>query len=88
MGAIAALLCANAHALDLAPSVSIGTTGFGAHLSFPLAQKLDLRIGCNLPGAMCAALQSDIAAETANLRDKGDSFQVYPVLRIGAVYRF
>jgi len=215
IGAVAALCCAQAQAIDLAPSVSIGTTGFGAHVAMPLTQKLDVRVGanlfdydysgkrgsvdynfqiklrtvdllldlyplqngfrvtggaiynnnhvdaigtpsvagtyvlnghtysaadagsingridfrrfapylgigwgnrpsakgwsvnadvgamfqggarvsvdnsgCNLPGTMCATLQSDIQAEAASLHDKIDSYNIYPVVRIGAVYRF
>jgi hypothetical protein len=215
IGAVAVLFSAHAHAIDLAPSISIGTTGVGAHLSIPLSQKIDLRVGgnlfdydysdkrgsvdydfklklrtvdvlfdlypmqsgfrvtggavyngnhadatgkaniagsyvlnghtytaadagsidgridfrrfapylgigwgsrptakgwslnadlgamyqgraqvsvsnsgCNLPGTMCATLQSDLNAEAASLHDKIDSYNLYPVLRIGAVYRF
>lgn len=215
IGAFAALCCAQAQAMEFAPSISIGTTGIGAHLAIPLAQKLDLRIGgnlfdydysgkrgsvdydfqiklrtvdllldlyplqsgfrvtggavyngnhvdargtpnvagtyvlnghsysaadagsidgridfrrfapylgigwgsrpaakgwsvnadvgamvqgraqvalnnsgCKLPGTLCASLQQDIDVEAASLHDKIDSYSVYPVLRIGAVYRF
>jgi hypothetical protein len=215
IGAVAALCCAQAQAMDLAPSISVGTTGVGAHLAIPLAQKLDLRVGgnvfdydysgtrgsvnydfqiklrtvdllldlyplqngfrvtggaiyngnhvdangkpniggsytlnghtysaadagsidgridfrrfapylgigwgsrptakgwsvnadvgamfqgsaqvslqnsgCNLPGTTCATLQSDVAVEAASLHDKIDSYSVYPVVRLGAVYRF
>jgi hypothetical protein len=42
--------------------------------------------GCTLPD--CSRLQSDIAAENQKLKDEVDSFNAYPVIRIGVSYKF
>lgn len=44
--------------------------------------------GCTAPAAICAQLASDVAAENADLADKADDYKFYPVLRVGASYRF
>jgi hypothetical protein len=37
---------------------------------------------------VCAQLATDIAAENQQLQDKLKNFQYYPVVRVGAQYRF
>lgn len=44
--------------------------------------------GCTASAATCAQLASDLVLENARLRDKVKNANVYPVLRIGASYRF
>lgn len=44
--------------------------------------------GCGGPAALCARIASDVAAENRRLQDKLDGFRYYPVVRIGATYRF
>ncbi|MDP9109247.1 MAG: hypothetical protein M3N23_09280 [Pseudomonadota bacterium] len=44
--------------------------------------------GCSADAATCAQLSSDLAAENARLQDKADNLRLYPVVRIGASYRF
>jgi hypothetical protein len=44
--------------------------------------------GCQATAAICAQLASDITVEKTKLRDKVDSYKTYPVLRVGASYRF
>ena len=43
---------------------------------------------CQLDAATCTKLASDIAVENTKLNDKVNSFNAYPVLRVGASYRF
>lgn len=43
--------------------------------------------GCQAP-VNCAQLASDVAAEKQTLNDKVNRFNAYPVLRVGASYRF
>jgi hypothetical protein len=44
--------------------------------------------GCQLDPATCTRLANDIAVEKNKLRDKLDSYKTYPVIRVGASYRF
>ncbi|WP_317205908.1 hypothetical protein [Janthinobacterium sp.] len=44
--------------------------------------------GCTAPAPVCAQLATDVAAENVKLSDKVHSFKAYPVIRIGANYRF
>jgi hypothetical protein len=44
--------------------------------------------GCQLVPATCTRLANDIAVEKNKLRDKLDSYKTYPVIRVGASYRF
>ena len=44
--------------------------------------------GCTLPASQCSTLKTDVAAENVKLRDKGNSFKAYPVLRAGVSYKF
>lgn len=43
--------------------------------------------GCTA-GPACAALASDLAAETAKVNDKASNFKYLPVVRVGITYRF
>lgn len=43
---------------------------------------------CNLSAAQCTQLATDVAAENVKLNDKVHNFRFYPVLRVGASYRF
>jgi hypothetical protein len=45
--ALLGALSISAQSADLAASVSLGTTGLGAHLSVPVAEKLNARFGVN-----------------------------------------
>jgi hypothetical protein len=44
--------------------------------------------GCAAPQATCDALVRDLAAENNALADKANNFRAYPIVRIGASYRF
>ncbi|MEO7496768.1 MAG: hypothetical protein ABIT83_01545 [Massilia sp.] len=44
--------------------------------------------GCTLTSAVCAKLATDLAAERKNFDDDSSSFKYYPVLRVGASYKF
>lgn len=44
--------------------------------------------GCSASAATCSQLSSDVEAENAKLRDKANDLKLYPVLRVGASYRF
>ena len=44
--------------------------------------------GCTAPGNGCSSLNSDLDAENRRLRDKANDLKLYPVLRVGASYRF
>jgi hypothetical protein len=44
--------------------------------------------GCSASAVVCAQLATDIAAENQQLQDKLKNFQYYPVVRVGAQYRF
>lgn len=44
--------------------------------------------GCQASAATCNQLANDIAVEKTKLNDEVSSFKSYPVLRIGASYRF
>jgi hypothetical protein len=44
--------------------------------------------GCVAPAAACAALASDLGAEQRALNDKVNDYRYFPVVRIGANYRF
>lgn len=43
---------------------------------------------CTLPGTGCADLATDIAAEQVELQDAMDDYKWYPVISIGASYKF
>lgn len=43
---------------------------------------------CKLDQAQCLILSNDVAAENVKLNDKVHNFRYYPVLRVGASYRF
>jgi hypothetical protein len=43
---------------------------------------------CNLPAAGCAQLVNDVAAENDKLHDKASKYKFFPVVRIGATYKF
>jgi hypothetical protein len=45
-------------------------------------------IGCVTSQAVCKMLASDVAAETARLREDASSYKFYPVLRAAVSYRF
>ena len=44
--------------------------------------------GCTAPSAFCDQLAADVAAEKGNLDSKLSNLNSYPVVRIGASYRF
>ena len=44
--------------------------------------------GCTAPAPVCAQLGTDVGVENARLRDKADDLKLYPVIRVGASYRF
>lgn len=44
--------------------------------------------GCTAPAAICAQIASDVAAENRNLNDEVKDFRYFPVVRVGAIYRF
>ena len=44
--------------------------------------------GCQATAAICTRLASDLAVEKTKLNDEVNSFKTYPVLRVGASYRF
>ena len=44
--------------------------------------------GCQATAAICTRLASDLAVEKTKLNDEINSFKTYPVLRVGASYRF
>lgn len=44
--------------------------------------------GCTAPTSVCNQLNSDLDAENARLHDKVNDLKLYPVLRVGASYRF
>ena len=44
--------------------------------------------GCQASAALCTQLASDVAAERVNLDNKLNDYKSYPVLRVGASYRF
>ncbi|MET3134736.1 hypothetical protein AAKU55_005038 [Oxalobacteraceae bacterium GrIS 1.11] len=44
--------------------------------------------GCSAPAPVCARLANDVATENNSLADKAHDFKIYPVLRVGANYRF
>ncbi len=44
--------------------------------------------GCTAPSSLCSQLNSDLDAENSRLRDKANDLKLYPVLRVGASYRF
>ncbi len=44
--------------------------------------------GCTAPSTTCNQLNSDLDAENGRLRDKANDLRLYPVLRVGASYRF
>jgi hypothetical protein len=44
--------------------------------------------GCTLPGNQCNQLSNDLEVENRSLRDKANDLKLYPVLRVGASYRF
>lgn len=65
--------------------------GFGMDLgvTFSGSPKTQLSSsGCTLSTTLCAQLGRDIAAENAKLADEVDDFKLYPVIRVGASYRF
>jgi hypothetical protein len=45
-------------------------------------------IGCATSQVVCKALASDVAAETARVREDAASYKFYPVLRASVSYRF
>ncbi|MBP0596510.1 hypothetical protein J8I26_00185 [Herbaspirillum sp. LeCh32-8] len=44
--------------------------------------------GCSAPAPLCAQLGRDVAAENAELSDKVHGYNLYPVVRVGASYKF
>ena len=44
--------------------------------------------GCQASATICTRLASDIAVEKTKLNDEVNSYKTYPVLRVGASYRF
>lgn len=44
--------------------------------------------GCQASAIICTQLASDIAVEKTKLNDEVNSYKTYPVLRVGASYRF
>lgn len=44
--------------------------------------------GCTADAITCAQLGTDVAAENARLSDKADNLRLYPVVRVGASYKF
>lgn len=56
-----------------------------------LYQRPDVRLSvaqCSLSAAQCAQLQSDLAAEQAQLKDELDDYRFYPVVAIGLGWVF
>lgn len=49
---------------------------------------LSVTCGPATPPSVCAQIQSDVAAEQADLDDDADDFRVYPVISIGLAYVF
>jgi len=47
-----------------------------------------LNTDCTAPAPICTRLAGDVATENATLADKAHDFKAYPVLRVGASYRF
>ena len=45
-------------------------------------------LGCTTSPAVCRTLAQDVAAERARFEEEIDFMRIYPVLRIGAAYRF
>ena len=43
---------------------------------------------CTAGASTCSRLAADLAAESADLREKASDFQYYPVVRIGLSYKF
>lgn len=43
---------------------------------------------CTAGAAVCGQLASDLAAENASLNDDVNDFRYYPVIRVGATYKF
>jgi hypothetical protein len=44
--------------------------------------------GCTAGADVCSRLATDLAAETASLNGKAHDYRFFPVLRVGATYRF
>ncbi|MFT5535554.1 MAG: hypothetical protein ACI8WM_001063 [Burkholderiaceae bacterium] len=44
--------------------------------------------GCTAPSTLCNQLNSDLDTENNRLRDRANDLKLYPVVRIGASYRF
>ncbi|MDY7573197.1 hypothetical protein [Actimicrobium sp. CCI2.3] len=44
--------------------------------------------GCTAPSSLCNQLSNDLDVENNRLRDKANDLKLYPVLRVGASYRF
>lgn len=65
--------------------------GFGMDLGVTLSGSPKTQLassGCTMSTTLCAQLSRDIAAENAKLADEVDDFKFYPVIRVGASYRF
>lgn len=44
--------------------------------------------GCTAPAAICARIASDVAAENRALNEEVEDFKLFPVVRVGVIYRF
>lgn len=65
--------------------------GFTADLGvmFQGAPDVDLASrNCTAGAVLCDQLATDLAAESAELRDKAKDFRYYPVVRVGLTYKF
>jgi len=59
----------------------------GVIVQGPAKVKL-VSLGCTTSQTVCRSLAQDVAAERARFADEIDFTKIYPVLRIGAAYRF
>ena len=69
----------------------LGGWGFSADLGVLFQGSSNTSLsnsGCTADAATCAQLGTDVAAENARLQEKADNLRLYPVVRIGASYRF
>jgi hypothetical protein len=80
-----------------APYLGIGygrVSGMGVNfyadlgIMFQGSPRVSLSANCASPGPACTALQNQVAAEEARLRDEIDRFKYYPVLNIGLTIGF
>lgn len=63
------------------------TGDLGFFLQGPPKVKL-VSLGCTTSQQVCRGLAQDVAADSARFEDEIDYNKIYPVLRIGAAYRF